>query len=389
MRRRTGDRVFRAAVALAVAACVLMPAPLAIAAPAAVTLPAQTPAQAALSEKLAEYASLARDLDRTREDYAQSTAEYNEAANSLEAARSALASRAVEIYRTPPAGLIEMLFTVSSVQDLYIRMSFLARAAENDAYTLRRVRLAKTEEAWLKASLGLRVVELEKLQAQLDAQQKLIVAQIAASPADFAPVPASAAAPVDPSASSGAVPTGSSPQGSFTRETVISQAKFRAPQAMTAADIQAFLDQQAGALKSYRGPDHNGVTKTAAEMIAEASVNFNVSPKVILATLQKEQSLLSTKNPSQSQYSGAMGAGMPDSKKNDLSMQGFGNQIWWGAQKQNKNALDWHQGVYEPVDGTNVYPTNEGTFAQYRYTPHFSGVTSFWMIYWRYFGDPL
>jgi hypothetical protein len=70
-------------------------------------------------------------------------------------------------------------------------------------------------------------------------------------------------------------------------------------------------------------------------------------------------------------------------------MQGFGNQIWWGAQKQNKNALDWRPGAYEPVDGTKVFPTNEGTFAQYRYTPHFSGVMSFWMIYWRYFGDPL
>ena len=70
-------------------------------------------------------------------------------------------------------------------------------------------------------------------------------------------------------------------------------------------------------------------------------------------------------------------------------MQGFGNQVWWGAQKQNKNALDWHQGAFEPVDGTNIYPTNEGTFAQYRYTPHTSGVMSFWMIYWRYFRDPL
>jgi hypothetical protein len=158
---------------------------------------------------------------------------------------------------------------------------------------------------------------------------------------------------------------------------------------MSAADIQAFLDTQPGALKSYRGPDHNGVTKSAAEIIADASVLFNVSPKVILATLQKEQSLLSTKSPKQSQYNGAMGAGMPDSGSVASNMQGFGNQIYWGAQKLNKNALDWHQGAYEPVDGTDVYPTNEGTFAQYRYTPHFSGVVSFWTLYWRYFGDPL
>ena len=158
---------------------------------------------------------------------------------------------------------------------------------------------------------------------------------------------------------------------------------------MSAAQIQAFLDGQPGALKNYRGRDHNGVVKSAAEMIADASVAFDVSPKVILATLQKEQSLLSTKNPSQSQYNGAMGAGMPDSKKNVGSMQGFGNQVWWGAQKQDKNAKLWHPGVFEPVDGTNVYSANPGTHAQYRYTPHFSGVMSFWMIYWRYFGNPL
>ena len=59
------------------------------------------------------------------------------------------------------------------------------------------------------------------------------------------------------------------------------------------------------------------------------------------------------------------------------------------AQKFDKNARDWTTGKTEPVDGNNQVCDNEGTVAQYRYTPHYGGVMSFWTIYWRYFGDPL
>jgi hypothetical protein len=276
----------------------------------------------------------------------------------------------------------------TSIQSLLNRVNYLAIVTERDAYRLKEARLAATEEAWLKQSLTLRVAELEKLQVKADAEQLKIVAEVNAQQAKAAAVGTSYM-PVADTGSTGALPSGSDPSGKFVKENVISNANFRAPNSMSAAQIQAFLDSQPGALKNYRGKDHNGVTKSAAEMIADASVAFNVSPKVLLATLQKEQSLLSTKNPKQSQYNGAMGAGMPDSKRNDLSMQGFGNQIWWGAQKQDKNAKLWHPGVFEPVDGTNVYSANEGTHAQYRYTPHFGGVMSFWTIYWRYFGDPV
>jgi hypothetical protein len=36
-----------------------------------------------------------------------------------------------------------------------------------------------------------------------------------------------------------------------------------------------------------------------------------------------------------------------------------------------------------------VYPSNAATFTLYRYTPHFHGNTSFWRLYWHYFGDPV
>ncbi len=123
-------------------------------------------------------------------------------------------------------------------------------------------------------------------------------------------------------------------------------------------------------------------------MIAEASVKWGISPKVILATLQKEQSLLTAKNPSQNAMDWAMGCGKADSFTT-YKYQGFGKQIYYGAEKFKQNAALWKPGASQKIDGSTVYPTNPGTHAQYRYTPHFPGVMSFWMIYWRYFGDPL
>ena len=389
------QRVVTAALGCAVVLCLAGPIASAVAAPIKTRTVGQAVAQNQLLQmqndlavKVANYIAISRELERTQLDVSEVTTELANATATLTEARSALASRAVEMYRTPPMGLIESLFIATSIQSLLQRMDYLAIVTERDAYRLKEARLAATEEAWLAQSLTLRVAQLEKLQAQADAEHNKIVAEVAAQEARAAALGTSYS-PVADTGSTGSPPVGASPSGTFVKESVISEANFRNPTSLSAAQIQAFLDAQPGALKNYRGRDHAGVAKSAAEMIAEASTAFDVSPKVILATLQKEQSLLSTKNPAQSQYNGAMGAGMPDSKQNVGSMQGFGNQIWWGAQKQDKNAKLWHPGVFEPVDGTNVYSANPGTHAQYRYTPHFSGVMSFWMIYWRYFGNPL
>jgi peptidoglycan hydrolase CwlO-like protein len=389
------------ALALALASLFVLSAASAFAAPA-VTSPAieakKAQEAAALADldakrveldaKVAEYMAIGRELERTRTEISELGIKLAAGELKLVQARSALTSRAVEIYRAPRLGMVEVLIDSRSLQDLFAVARYLAIISDRDARMMRDYRLTQSENLFLQQSLSGREANLAKLQDQADEQRKQIErataarqAQAAALGAEVTRLVAQAAVP--------AAPVGTAPTDKFQRETVISQANFRASASMDATAIQAFLEKQPGALKRHVGPDHAGVRKTAAQMIADASVKFNVNPKVILATLQKEQSLLSTKNPSASQYAGAMGAGMPDSKKNDLSMQGFGNQIWWGAQKQNKNALDWRPGAYEPVDGTKVFPTNEGTFAQYRYTPHFSGVMSFWMIYWRYFGDPL
>lgn len=344
--------------------------------------------QADFGSQVADYVAVTRELHRTEDEVAQVTSQIASGQAQLETARSTLASRAVELYRAPNVGLFESLLTATSVTDLVRRVNYLAIITERDAQLLKNLRLAQTEEAWLQESLQVRVVQLQSIQSTADKKQAQLLAKLAAEQARAAQINA-VFTPGTDSSQITTSPTGSVPRNQFDRSNVVSEANFRGGNAMTAADIQAFLDKQPGALKHYSGPDHAGATKTAAQMISEASIRFNINPKIILATLQKEQSLLTAKYPSQSQYNGAMGAGMPDSGNNNASMQGFGNQIYWGAQKFDKNARDWRLGKSEPVDGAPQVCDNEGTFAQYRYTPHYSGVTSFWTIFWRYFGDPL
>ena len=386
----------RALVSAVVALLVALMFPGAALAAKAATKVALTPAQTAqiaamqtdFGTKVADYVAVTRELHRTEDDAANVTSQIASGQAQIDAARSALASRAVELYRSPSITLVESIFTAQSVSDLWLRINYLAMITDHDARLLRDLRLSQTEEAWLQESLQVRVVQLQKMQATADKQQAQLLKDLAATQARATALNSTFVPGVD-SSQSNYVATGSDPTTQFNRSLVVSANNFRNGGAMSAGDIQAFLSKQPGALKNYIGQDHYGVTKTAAQMIADASVRFNINPKIILATLQKEQSLLTTKNPSQKQYNGAMGAGMPDSGNNNSSMQGFGNQIYWGAQKFDKNARDWHTGSTERVDGVNQGCANEGTFAQYRYTPHYSGVMSFWTIFWRYFGNPL
>lgn len=56
-----------------------------------------------------------------------------------------------------------------------------------------------------------------------------------------------------------------------------------------------------------------GQSASAAQIIYYASQVYGINPKVVLATLQKEQSLVTTPNPSSWQINQAMGYGCPDS----------------------------------------------------------------------------
>jgi len=415
---RTTDRLPRAALALAIAAVVACaPAP-------AVAVPASTAASSALDVKKAEqaaaqadlgalkanlaaqvdeYVSIGRRIEETKREISAAAAQTAQLDSALATAHAALSERAVQLYQQESGSMFELLLCSESVQDFVLRTEYLALVSQRDAALLDQVRLLHSQSLYVQQTVADHLARLTTLQADADDRRVTIINVIATQQAkaralgqDVAHVIATQQAKARALGQDVArlmreqakAVTGGTPSGKFDPDTVVSEANFRAATSMTAADIQTFLNQQPGTLKSYRAADHNGKASSAAQMIAEASVAHGISPKIILATLQKEQSLLTRQSPTKESYDWAMGCGKADSFTS-YQYQGLGKQIWYGAYKFKQNAALWSPGATQMIDGSAVHPTNAGTHAQYHYTPHMGGVMSFWMIYWRYFGDPL
>ncbi|MEK7059512.1 MAG: hypothetical protein AAB971_02020 [Patescibacteria group bacterium] len=111
---------------------------------------------------------------------------------------------------------------------------------------------------------------------------------------------------------------------------------------MNQGQIQSFLAGKGSYLagySSYSGRDGGNVS--AAQIIAEAASDYAINPQVILATLQKEQSLVTDPSPSSSQINFAMGYGCPDS--GSCSHPGFYTQVDYAAWQLRYN--------YEAING--------------------------------------
>lgn len=161
---------------------------------------------------------------------------------------------------------------------------------------------------------------------------------------------------------------------------------------------------------------------SAAQIIWSASHDFNVSPKALLATLQKEaaENLIGDDWPWLSQYRAAMGYGCPDTAPCDAEYYGFYNQIYNAARQFRRYAnfpdeyryktLATNFVQYNPVascSGTNVYIQSQATASLYNYTPYQPnqpalnnlygegdgcsayGNRNFWRIYSDWFGSTL
>ncbi|MGH7234322.1 MAG: hypothetical protein ACREF7_02655, partial [Candidatus Saccharimonadales bacterium] len=221
---------------------------------------------------------------------------------------------------------------------------------------------------------------------------------------------------------------------------------FRASNTMSADSIQTFLVNEGSGLASYSDIENCGSTsgvhytyyatyyscsssEPASKIIYDASQAYGINPQVILATLQKEQSLITTPDPTSSQLNCAMGY---LSCGGDL---GFFNQVdnatwqfrtdyelgsgnnWWGYTPANypcstggtptvsngdnvgPGALYYSVGLY-PGNSVTFYDYNGNPYAQfvlpnistaslYCYTPHvypgsaqdyYSG--SYWFVYY-------
>jgi len=119
--------------------------------------------------------------------------------------------------------------------------------------------------------------------------------------------------------------------------------------AMTEAQIQAFLDARIGTCANGKclnvlsvmtksqvaDPMCNAYPGAASESVAriifKVQVACGVSAKVILVTLQKEQSLVTKTSPTDAQLRKAMGYACPDTADCDPGFAGIADQLYWGS----------------------------------------------------------
>ena len=188
---------------------------------------------------------------------------------------------------------------------------------------------------------------------------------------------------------------------------VIDESIYYNKNSMSEAQIQEFLESENSYLQSYTvpndvviGPSVNVRGWRASAVIYWCAQWNGLNPKVILVTMQKEQSLVTSPTLPLGQYSldWAMGYAVPENSERNYAFQGFAMQVAWGSLCL-KNRSDWaisHNpnnalfntywvGYTINIDGQSVYLSNGPTAALYAYTPHIQ--TSFARIYTQFFGS--
>jgi hypothetical protein len=197
---------------------------------------------------------------------------------------------------------------------------------------------------------------------------------------------------------------------------------------MSQQGVQNFLQARGGYIANYTTwSGRDNATVYASQIIWEAAQDYGISPKVILATLQKEESLVTDPSPYSSQLEFAMGYGCGDSS-GCAGYSGFFNQVdnatWQlrlNYERANGNTTWWRPTLgYACGGSTQYYSTglyvgrtvtfyddhgtpyktilmnNAATASLYCYTPHaypgsaaefYSGSYNFVTMYEQWFGS--
>jgi len=130
--------------------------------------------------------------------------------------------------------------------------------------------------------------------------------------------------------------------------------------------------------------DYSEGGKSAAQIIYDTAQEFQISPKVLIVLLQKEQALITDTWPLNIQYRSATGYGCPDTAPCDSQYYGLTNQLRWSARMFRailNNSPTWYTPYltgnnyiqYNPTascGGSTVYIENRATQAMYNYTPY-------------------
>jgi hypothetical protein len=234
----------------------------------------------------------------------------------------------------------------------------------------------------------------------------------------------------------------------FNAGRIITDDLFFDSDAMTAADVQSFLNDKVSTcdpgytcLKSKKDATYDipanpmctaydgGGRESAATIIYKVGKACGISQKVILVTLEKEQGLVSDTWPTTRQYKYAMGADCPDTGDGCGLTAGFFKQVYRGTYMMKRytqppgtgpgtnyesNFAAMHRaystvwvryGVDSKCGSKKVYISNQATHVLYVYTPYTPneaalkagwgtapcgayGNRNFFRYYFRWFGDP-
>ena len=211
----------------------------------------------------------------------------------------------------------------------------------------------------------------------------------------------------------------------FNAGNIMSDAVMGAANTMSVAQIQAFLDGKNACNKAVSSGNDSGVAvvvtsassaylstnsavtyqitggvpgtkngtflclrnstldgQSAAQTIYDVSQQYQINPQVLIVLLRKEESLITDKAPSSSQYKIATGFGCPDTAACNTDYYGFKNQLSHAANLfrtvlnggwSNYPAYTTMYVQYNPTascGGSNVFISNYATSALYRYTPY-------------------
>jgi hypothetical protein len=199
-------------------------------------------------------------------------------------------------------------------------------------------------------------------------------------------------------------PAAAADAAAFNPGNIISDALFYDGGALTAGQVESFLQShisgtcQSGytCLKDYTQSTANiardsycpggyvgSGSERAADIIAKVGASCNISQRALIVLLEKEESLVSLRNPLLGRYDSATGFGCPDTAACDPNVAGFFYQVYYAARQfqnyaQNPTHWNYQPGrvnsiLYGPPPcGTrgDVFIQNKATAGLYIYTPY-------------------
>lgn len=189
---------------------------------------------------------------------------------------------------------------------------------------------------------------------------------------------------------------------------IISDEEAQNYKSMTQTQIRDFLRSKNSTLATYFYTGYNpgplelknsmvGVAedekdfkqRSAAEVIYNAAYEAKINPQFLITMLQKEMSLVEDQDPTERQYSFAMGYYCFDGQSCNPRWKGFGKQVRATALQfrdyiDNIETRNYKTGDTFVIEGEEITPENNITAGMYNYTPHLHGNALFKTIWDRY-----